>query len=1829
MSVARPPVYRHFLSDMSAEEVAKSIASAKKWRGVAKGSVTRLSGRISDLEAREDAPNASLQAKQMLKSLESLTAEFRTHHLALIELVDDEDVLRDEQDVIDSHDDIVGDLVTRLNVIISTRSPDARADPQRVVSKRLAHLEKGLNSVCDEIAAMPADSRDDCLIRQREEQLLETKRELGNISRDLLSLDLDDDHALMTLQSTLESKIFDNLLALKRKLSSLQPTAVPVAGGASDGKGVRLPKIDVPTFDGSILHWKSFWEQFSVAVHNRRDISDTEKLVYLRHSVKDGSAKNVIEGLSRTGEHYNEAIECLQTRFDRPRLIHQAHVRKVLDIPNLKDGSGKELRRLHDVAQQHLRALKSMGKEPSGAFITSTLELKLDPGTLFEWQKHSQDETDVPHYRDFLDFVNLRAQASEGSAGEVPKRGTAKTFSGFGGGGGSDPCVICKGNKHPLYSCSKFKTMTHEQKLAAVKGNKLCLNCLKPGHFVKACKSLHRCRDCQKPHHSLLHSDGESNSGDNMSTQSTTDVPSHAAATVSANSLLMTCQIMVVSADGSSRKARALLDSGSSASFVSDRLARSLNLPCSRQSTRLFGIAGLRHGSSSHFVTKFRVTSRLDPKKSFDVSAIIIPRVTCDLPAHSISVDRTWHHLEGLQLADPDFGHSRTVDVLLGVDVFVESLLHGRQVGPPGCPIALETEFGWVLAGTVDKHPPSEYLSCHVSLLTGDELLRSFWEIEEAPQEDPVMSAEERAVVHHFEINHYRKPDGRFVVPLPKKMDGKELGETRSQAVRRFLNMERSLHSKKQFPEIATVMEEYFALGHAEQVPFADLQKSPQDVFYLPMHSVHKASSTTTKIRLVFDASAKSTTNVSLNDTLMIGPNVHPPLLDVLLRFRLHEVALTADVSKMYRAVELAEDDKDHHRFVWRNRLDEPLVDYRMKRVTFGVSASSFAANMAVKQNAADFAHIYPRAAEVTAKSIYVDDCLTGAATVDEAVSLQVELQALFNEARFLLRKWNSSEPATLNHLPSDLKESHFSQMISEPEYTKTLGIEWNSKTDVFRLTINKPPKADLLTKPLLTSDIAKTFDVLGWFSPSTIKAKILLQKLWEQKVDWDDAVPQTVLEVWQRWRSELTLLSNKTLPRCYFPKRSVIQSLQLHGFCDASEDAFAAVIYLRVVSESESVHTSLVLSKTRVAPFKRLTIPRLELCGAHLLSRILAHVREILEMPLHQVFAWTDSTVVLSWLTGDPRRFKTYVGNRVSRIVELLPPDRWQHVSGTDNPADCASRGLFPSELLEHPLWWTGPPWLTQDPTLWPQVTHTNINRDNETETRKTCLVSIVTPNELIPLTRYSSYTRLKRVTAWILRFVHNCRVKSTGSRLHGPLSVSELDVAGNLWVRYAQLQDFHEDIECLRGSQGVPSDSPLLPLHPILDSSEVIRVGGRVQNSAFAYSQRHPIILHGRHQLTKLIISTEHIRLLHGGPTLIISSLSRRFHIVGQKKAVRTITRSCMTCRRTSVRPHPQLMGQLPFERASPGMVFEQVGLDFAGPLYIKLGRVRKPVIVKAYVCVFVALSVKAVHLEAVSDLSSDAFLACLRRFMGRRGIPSTIWSDHGSNFIGAKREISELKQFFSDQQISGEISEFCSTQNIEWKFIPEQAPHFGGLWESAVRSMKTHLRRIVGDVKLTFEELSMVLAQIESCLNSRPLIPDPNEDGIEPLTPGHFLIGRPLKSLPDPPSSYQSMSLLRRWNLCQTLTRHFWKRWSGDYFASLRKFSKWHSPTRNAKVGDVVLLKEDGLVPTKWPMAKIVSVHPGKDKIVRVVTVKTAAGTYTRPVTKTALLLPPGLT
>ena len=362
-----------------------------------------------------------------------------------------------------------------------------------------------------------------------------------------------------------------------------------------------------------------------------------------------------------------------------------------------------------------------------------------------------------------------------------------------------------------------------------------------------------------------------------------------------------------------------------------------------------------------------------------------------------------------------------------------------------------------------------------------------------------------------------------------------------------------------------------------------------------------------------------------------------------------------------------------------------------------------------------------------------------------------------------------------------------------------------------------------------------------------------------------------------------------------------------------------------------------------------------------------------------------------------------------------------------------------------------------------------------------------------------------------------------------------------------------------------------------------------------------------------------------MHGGLTL--AALSCLFHIVGGHKVIRNIIRQCIQCKRVLAQPLTQKIGNLPVERITPDRPFANVGLDYTGPFHIKYGYVRKPTIVKAYACVFVSLSVKAVHLELVTDLTTEAFIACLSRFVARRGKSNLIMSDNGTNFVEANQELKELCDFLDLQRTQQKISTFCSLEHIEWKLVPERAPHFGGMWKAAVKSMKLYLRKVVGDTKLTFEELYTLITQVEACLNSHPLVPLPNSNEcLEVLTPGHFLIGQPIQALPDPSASFQSILLLRRWHF-QALFRHFWQRWSSEYLVTLSRLYKWHSSSPNLNKGDIVILKEDTFItPSRWPIAKIIDTHPaaGKDGRTRVATIKTSNGIYKRPITKLAPLL-----
>ena len=1363
-----------------------------------------------------------------------------------------------------------------------------------------------------------------------------------------------------------------------------------VATVSTDSTSTKLPKMSIPSFDGDLTKWQMFWQLFETSVHSQSSLSNAEKFVYLQNALKDSTAKSLVANLSPSGDQYSEAIKCLQDRYNRPRLVLQAHTTALIECPSLKEGSSRELRRIHDTWTSHTRALKVLGATLDHVYLTTLLQMKLDRSTTYEWEKHSKSYVmDVPPLEELLEFLDFQARALEGSAvgkktvtsGHGPfntkklspaSRGTTHTAS--TADPGSNVCVLCATERHPLYVCTKFRGMTLEDRRSMLKSNHLCFNCLRGGHFTNQCNSSSRCKKCNRPHHTLLHvgdrkgEANDSNAPAGSNSGSNTSPPQGVSNTTTGlhhNVLLKTCRVIVYGTDGAAAEARALLDDGSTLSLISERLASGLQLKRSKQKVAISGVAGLTTDSQYKTIANLRISSTRANSKKMDLTAVVVPKVTCDLPINPIPFDTSWSHIDGLDLADPSFGEPGRVDLLLGIDVCMEVMCHGRRTGPKGSPSALQTEFGWVLGGKSSIPAASHHLVAHTmsqSTVHGDEILKKFWEIEEAPTNTLSMTPQEQYVVKHFHDNHSRTEEGRYVVPLPKKETTDQIGESRSQAVRRFLSMERTLRYKGRFHTVDHVIKEYMELGHAEVVPAQDLGKDVSQVFYMPIHVVYKDTSSTTKVRAVFDGSAKSSTGVSLNDLLLVGPTVHPQLMDVLLRFRVHRVALTTDVSKMYRAVCLAKEDRDYHRFIWRSDPSEKLTDFRMTRVTFGISASCFAANMAIHANAMEHAAQYPLASKAVTESFYVDDGLIGAEDIEQAVLLRTQLQELFNRGGFTLRKWSSSEAAVLSTIPSDLQEPSKILTISEstPTYTKTLGIKWDVSTDLFQIDVGQSPVSDYITKRGLCSDIARVYDVMGWISPATITMKVLLQRTWEIKLGWDDPVPTSIKKVWLQWRTELDLLASMDIPRCYFPKTIKAVSVELHGFSDASEEAYAGVVYLRVACEDSSVHTTLVVSKTKVAPIKRVSIPRLELCGAVIVARLLKRVCEVLHIPLSHVHAWTDSTVVLGWLTGNPRRFKTYVGNRVSEIMESVPPDKWSHVASQDNPADCASRGIRPSQLLQHHLWWHGPTWLVLDKSHWPKQAVFISEPSNEEKNVCNFTVTLLS-QPVVPFSKFSSYTKLLRVTAWVLRFIHVCRGCIKRDQTHNKdvhLSSGEMSSAEQHLLKCVQAEAYGETISQLCRQKPLSKGNKLTQYLPFMGEDHLLKVGGRMRNSQLPYVSRHPVILPGDHTLTKMLIRSEHLRLLHAGATLVMSSLSRRFLIISGRRVVRSTIRQCVTCRRLAAQSETQLMGQLPAERVTPHHIFAEVGVDYAGPLLLKLGKVRKPTLVKAYVRMCVCL-------------------------------------------------------------------------------------------------------------------------------------------------------------------------------------------------------------------------------------------------------------------------------
>lgn len=1599
---------------------------------------------------------------------------------------------------------------------------------------------------------------------------------------------------------------------------------------------IKLPTIELPKFDGKYEAWLEFRDTFESLIHENINITKIQKFHYLRASLQNEAAQ-VIRSIEFCSDNYENAYKALKDRYDNTRLLVHNHLQSIFSLNTINREFAQDIRHLNDAVFKHLRSLKQLGEDTEhwDTLIIFIVTSKLDKQTCREWEKFVA-EIKQPSLTNLKAFLKNRADFLETMESKTHNRSSDKFSSNTKGNKSSRSlvsyqvkCMLCQ-KDHYLSNCSDFLKLPINERIEKVKKLRLCLNCLRSGHFNKYCRG-NPCKKCRLKHHSLLHLEiqkreeelvdlRQSNEASGISVESQSYLASNK---LPSTVLLSTAVVEVVDNKGKIHSVRVILDSGSQSSYITESLSKKLNLEKYEVDLSILGINNSH--SKVRYCCNVEVRSmRNNFKKKLTV--FILPEITGNLP--SVNINKSEIKIPAnLMLADPEFHKSGPVDMLIGCDLFYELLCVGQIKLGKDEPIMQKTMLGWILAGPVSSSVCSYFTRSFVTHVQSDNYSQSnvefkiekFWELEETSLRKP-LSAEGAFCEDHFEKNVRRDVDGRFIVSIPFKDSTQKLGNSRTNAERRFLSIENKFAKDRELHKrYSDFMHEYEELGHMSKL---DIVNDDIPHFYLPHHGVLKEQSLTTKLRVVFDASAPSDTGFSLNNLQAVGPTVQDDLLSIILRFRMHQIVVSADIEKMYRQILVEPEQRKFQRIVWRNNPCENLQVYQLNTVTYGTAAAAYLATRCVKQIAISCQSQMPKISEVIEHDFYVDDFLSGGNSVEEVKETCELVSKILREHGFILRKWNSNNKEVLESVSDNSEATNSPNIVimsSDNENLKTLGICWCPETDnlKYNLTFGQVSR-DIVTKRVILSRIAQIFDPLGLLSPCTIIAKGIIQELWQHKLSWDETIPVSIHHKWTRLKNQLHKLNDLIIPRKVICEDAIV--VELHGFCDASELGYGGCIYIRSVNKQGKINVQLLTAKSKVAPLKIRTIPRLELCGALVLARLYETIASLYNIKIDRYVLWSDASIVLSWLKTPPNLLKTFVGNRVSEILELTEGCEWRHVPSTKNPADILSRGMFPSELSQCSLWWNGPEFLCKDECYWP---HHDFSNTPILELRASAITTLTVsqPEKALekgfPFHKFSSIYKLKKVIGFVMRFIKNC-LKSKEERSLGPLSLEELNNSFKIVLRLAQIESFTSEYFALLNNHELSSKSNILSLTPFLDEQGLLRVGGRLRNSHFAYEKKYPILLSHKHYISRLIIEDEHIRMKHSGVQALLASTRENYWIISCRNLAKDVIRKCILCCRFKAKTANPIMGNIPASRFSTNFPFETTGVDYGGPFEIKASNLRNAKIVKCYLCLFVCFSTKAVHLEIVSSLSSDSFILTLRRFIARRGIPRKLYSDNGRNFLGAKSELNELGHFLTSHE--SELNEKFCRENVSWSFIPAYSPHFGGLWEAGIKSVKYHLKRTLGKAHLNFEQFYTLTTQIEAVLNSRPLCPissDPNDYSV--LTPAHFLVGRRLTDIPEPSLIHVPESKLSHHQRIQHIKQHFWQRWSKEYVSELQQRVKWRKTQSQLIPGTLVLIKEDGIPPMSWQLGRIVAVHPGTDRVARVATIRTSKGEIKRSFAK----------
>ncbi|UYV76477.1 hypothetical protein LAZ67_14000520 [Cordylochernes scorpioides] len=1539
--------------------------------------------------------------------------------------------------------------------------------PRRII------FTKKINEVLEELRRV---SPDEDLLMKKKEFIVQHYQQIKEYNRkieiEIIRTEEHDEKAVLKeLESSThyEEMYIDVLVEINKVLEAKteEKRAMSEAGGEGSRRALlRLPKMELPCFDGDLEGWLSWWSRFK-RIHEDRELDDDEKMHYLVQAMVPGSrAHRLLGAYTHTGKNYESAIGALKGRFGDRKLLIELYLRKLINLVVLNARrQSANLDRLYDEISAYLQSLESLSipSEYLEVFLFPLVESCLPTEIMQVWQRTPEagygrdDEQELEQgkgdrLKALMGFLRAEIKAQQrmnfsrlGVGENNPKYSFPSRPLHFNKSNKSTAsqlyvsknkeykypkgsfsttnferktkCIFCDGMSHENWKCFKIGRMTREEQLKKMSDVGVCFKCLKGNHLRRDCRTKIICQNCGGPHYLIfcrgntsrrdsITEDGDSSkeikNNSSVQNQQSTVLLAQSCAS---EILLMTVRAKICSSE-TSKVINVLLDSGSQYSFIKESLAKELGLEKlgERKLTKcLFG--GRQTREEKHSLYSLFITNLLK-EEAIQVRAMG-QRMICDrVPTLTAG---TWMRdldKRGVTIIRKKNVETSEVDLLLGADN-LGKIWTDQVVCLEDGLTAIKTKIGWSIFGEIPLRESlaSEYAS--PVFLTMSHKIKDLWDLEMLGVRDPVENISQREknrdIKSHFIEKIIKRDDGHYSVSLPWKEGCEDIPSNFHVAQKRLERCVNKLTTQGRLEDYSKIFTEWEQENIIERIH--DDNKTVGH--YLPHRPVFKETNETTPIRPVYDASCRSVKGMSLNDCLETGPNLLERIPNVLIRFRENKIGISADIRKAFQMIEVNPEDRKYLKFIWRNISGS--VTFQHTRVVFGLTSSPFILGAVIEHHLKSVTDENFYVAQRLLRSFYVDNCLTSPNKKSHIVHFKEKASEIMNRAGMELRQWETAE--TFN--PREGKDA------------KVLGLLWNRKTDTLNCMINPEILPSLITRRVILSLVQKLFDPLGFYSPVMITPKILLQKTWKSAGGWDNPLEEDISQEFKDWYEQLSHLKDSRIPR--YICVGWAESLELHVFCDASKEAFATVAYMRSQMK-EGVKLSFIWSKARVAPLGKISIPRLELMACLIGARLAGCILESLTVRC-QLYLWTDSSTALSWIRKNCN-WNIFVKNRVDEIQKTTKVSNWRFVPGFKNPADLPSRGSKIGQFLRS-KWWEGPDWLRLSREFWPSEEPIIDETEVLKEQRKTTLVEIV----IKPIThgmfkKFSEFQSNVRLLAWMTRYINKCR---KASNQKGELTIEEIEYSERKLIQLIQREVF--DLGNLKFNN----------LKIVKNAGDLCSVETKLILGDFPENFKYPVLLPSSHFLSEQLVRQVHKKLGHAGVLVTLSKLREKYWILRGRKTVSRILRQCVICRRYSAKPGSVEAAPLPTNRIHLGKPFQVTGIDLFGPLLLRNNT-------KTWVALFTCGVYRAVHMEVIQGLDTPSFLMALRRFISRRGRPLVIYSDNGTNFAKTNKLLSHIDW---DQ-----MSNYSSAQKIIWKFNPPVSPWWGGFWERLIRIIKGEL-------------------------------------------------------------------------------------------------------------------------------------------------------------------------